>query len=625
MSIRSDISFVQSFVIKIVIMIISLYSWSGYTAELPLTCPDNPEKRFLEVQMGLTQAIIVDFNFSRSTFVPDNLFCEQWHDSVKNNKQYQEIKTFQYQTMISPKGQKHVHLLGQTKDIFYGLCKTSPLCDFNFPYFLTSWDTFKFKINRWRNQSQSMIKNTDPCNEPLVKKNKSTALKKLTPLPINSKDQVGLSLINSFNDHLLKIIKQNKTQTIFLTTLSLSNKLLADIQNELAKSANTILVIMFDILSQISDYEMISILKLKPKNLFVVPIYNTPERSRYFHLKTLVTTQGDYFFTSANLTNKESAVTLDLGFHGNEKDVSNELGTMLTDILIANCKNIKYLSCTENARWGYSQTDMKNVFTTQLNEACENINTFDLKSFTKPKNNYFVSSDEEDLTAFIVSEIEKSKHNINVFTHHFDQEEVWNALLKAYQRGVVIDILFGAPDFSIDFQIPENKNLFKIRKFNPYSFLQPHAKGLLIDDAKAIICTGNMTENGLNLSTEACMTINSEPAISAVSQYLIGASSYVYRELPINYKKLLINAEKLQNKVAFVFFPFGSIRSSAAWKQAQLLLDKVPELSEDYLQAKGSLSDCLLNNQRPSYLYNFIDVMDCLKITEEKDFKTIDN
>jgi hypothetical protein len=579
-----------------------------------LTCKFEASENPLIYVSGKKQFSVVDLAFTKNGYVGPGFFCARWLDELKNRpdaaKFFSTIgEKLESASILHFSGPEEIRLRGEAKSFLYQACAASPLCSVRFPYFFSNWTAFKkygLSSLKWFRAS-AKSENSELCSaakgQPRTSVSADAAWIDLPALP---EDQWRITPLWTFVDQTFEILANHPSPFILISTMSLSEAMVDELKAALRKQPAAKVLVLFDYLEIIQGKKLEAIFKDKPGNLYFMPVFRNPSNHKYFHVKGVVADTGEFSVGSTNFTNKEHQSILDLSLYARDPKRSVSFARILNDLLKTLCGAEPYLSCSMEAE-GDRPDSVYYSTRAAFAETCQLVQSGALDLHFPAGPNYFVRTDQSDFLSVLIDQMDHAQSSILAFTHQMDHPKIVAALKRAQARGVQVELIAGSTDHLKE--LDEKTLPFSVLRGQKATFLEPHSKGMLIDGANLISCSGNLTLNGMEESTEICFKTREKRAISEFYRYFKTSEQFL-AGLP-NAALQGVFAERLGHPPSVVFFPLGRNRETELWKKASALLRPIPGLGADFLEPTDSLDRCL-RRSGDLFLYSHLAVGHCI-------------
>lgn len=447
---------------------------------------------------------LVDFDFEVSPFVPSELSCIQWLETVWT-KTGLETQWKARSTLSKKEGLREARLIDKDRTKLYGSCFDSPLCRVRFPYTIGWW---RFKRFFRKDNFSPFHRNHAFCKEETRKPPlEGRALSDIAV--IHKKDLEELSAWDlsesELADQIVAIIRKEKEGVVFISTMVAEKSEIDKITEALAEHPLMEVYLLFDGAVSVSSYNIHDWIQNQTNQLHLVPITPRPDRPTFFHLKGAASwgAEGWITFTSSNLMDHTSGELLDVGFTAKGKAVAHALVRVFSDEIRRACTEPEYLECTLQARTS-GNDPLRHELRAALADSCRSFfeSGMAVRLALLP-NPYFIITTEDDTVALLEAFIENARHSVLAFTDRLDSWPFLFSLAEAHKKGLKAGVYSGRKGDHPVWEVQQFQRLLhSVETIQGPEAALPHAKFVLKDGKEAFWGTGNFTKNGLSEATE---------------------------------------------------------------------------------------------------------------------------
>jgi hypothetical protein len=487
-----------------------------------LVCRGDRPDRPLTLQGPGGSYHIVDIEFRTGPFVPAYLACARWISKLQYTSWYVASEVQGQSLLVPDNADPEARLVGSMRARLYEFCGAEDYCRVRFPFRLLT----PLTLMRQFPESQNPILSAESCKLPqaapsstpmTVTDLRTHALRDLKNL------RVSYSPRHTLTDAILEEIQKSSPDAVLVaSTLNFSSEQLRLIGERLMKYPTKTLLLLYDMNPVTLEDDLLNVATMKlPQNLKLVPIFSSPQRRRYFHLKGLSSFSGEgrFYFSSANLKSNERFRTFDLGFSATQPAAANSLAALFYESLRENCETLGLLACSLEARYD-NHSALRHLLEHQARESCLFLKTNShLQSFASRKHpEVFLSTAKRDAVASYRSHIASAKESVDVSTHLLNKDEIIAELDAAQDRGVRVRVVVGMRGT----RVAQDKVAGRFPLIYSEDLLQTesHTKALLVDGKRLLWGTGNLTHNGLVDSSEYFFFTEDTKLVEAYRRYL---------------------------------------------------------------------------------------------------------
>lgn len=448
-----------------------LYSGFSFSSS-QLFCSIKGRKS--ELRVIETEAKVVDFDFSSTSFIPSFYNCLSFLDSLPVNHHLQ----FAQLVTASSAPKSSIRLTSESKSVLHNLCTQTVNCKINFPYNLTSLSGLKSLLGSSKNASRYCETGTTQEAKLDTPAKIQLVSEKLLQWWEQPKSNLSLELLDV-------IIKESPKQ-IVISTMTLSRNELA-VMNEYLNdnsAAQVFVFYAFGLATFDSEYPL-WLDDLNPR-LFLIPVFTTVNSPSSFHLKGISWDSGiknGLIFNSSNFKTYDNKNLYDIGFRTQDKDLSEDFTSQLFYLGRSLCERSKVFDCHLNQRYHHSSTS-QNILRNRFSQACRYLPAPSFSGVSKMQRG--------PLKANILSFIAQAKSSITIYVHALNDRDVINLIEEKQKMGVKIQIFLGQEEQrkKIDY-----KNLSSSIK--SIQSKEVHSKLIIIDNQLVSISSANLTQSAL--------------------------------------------------------------------------------------------------------------------------------
>jgi hypothetical protein len=462
---------------------------------------------------------LVDLDFQVSPFLPSDLSCSRWLETVWNRKGLDA--KWKVRPTLSKEGIREGRLLGSGRIDVYQSCFDSPFCRVRFPYNIGWWRAKKLFT---KDAFSPFGLNKALCEQPA--KARPVKQRKLRDVAVlHEKDLAEVTTWDltqsELADQVVELIRREKEGVILAATMIAENAEIEKIVAELGDHPLMTVYLLFDAAVSISSYDIHEWIQSDSDQLFLVPITPRPDRPAFFHLKGAAAWGGAGWltFTSANLMSHSSGDLIDLGFTAKGKPVADALAKVFADQIREACMEPEYLTCTLDARTS-NDDPLRYQLRAALADTCRAFFDTGLSSqLAALSNPYFVVTTEDDVVDLLAQFVAKAQRSVGAFTNRVDSWPFLLSMEEARKGGKETDAFAGRKGDHPVWEVKDFQGFLHALKPREAETGIAHAKFVLIDDKEAFWGTGNLTKNGLAEATELFFFTDHPALLGELKEY----------------------------------------------------------------------------------------------------------
>jgi hypothetical protein len=453
---------------------------------------------------------LVEFSFPRIGWLDEVDSCRAW---IISTLEAGDVKweTFVPVRLLASKSNEARLSLKDASEV-YPACSNSDRCSLRIPY--------RWHWSLWRDV---FYKKTPSLPEYCYVSPESTNSKNLPPADLSKSRYDSLGYVSSWREpgsnmaaEIMRMTESMRDTTVVVSTMQWSVSQLKLLKEHFT-SRNIKAYVIGDLHVWLSGE------RRKPRDLtnfnddkfIIIPAYSTPRHNSSHHVKGAVVAnkEGDFIFTSSNLTSGDESVLQEFGVRGKSLEFAGDWLAVLRDLVTDYCVDRKRLSCVVPH---YVQKN--DIFNLEIEEAltggCRAFFADDtlrgLYSDRESKNR-MVWAGKYDVSATILSFIKSAKTSVKATVNQLNRPEI----IKGFES---ID---GIPAMLYVGSNITQESFFKNTplKHVKLSSRLPHAKAILTDDKTLFWGTGNFTNNGLSSLREIFFATSDQAVVKAFRDY----------------------------------------------------------------------------------------------------------
>ena len=572
-------------------------------------CRTEPSDSVLSVSIGSSEYSLGEFVFPSTSFVSPAVYCQKWLTDTLSSPLpagYPKHLDFEFAELVGThETDKPIRLMGRLRNIFYASCVASPRCSLRFPFAFIG-----LQAKQWWSLASTPDESLTACEGAQIRRDSQLkhADDDIPRWSFSKTDTWWVTPVSSYVQPLLQELESGESTWVVASTMTVSTASLEAVAEVLKRRPKKKLFLFFSLPHAIVERDSVLLTGEFPPNLVFVPVFPTPDHPLHYHLKGFASEKGAYAFTAGNFTASASQVILDLGVSGQDPTKSSELARLFLDQGRRLCRQEKELSCFLEVAFDSESVERHHI-REWISRACSI-----LPQLQVPKGETaLLRSDEWDLAAWMAAKIKGARKNVRAFTHQFDHPDVLDALARS-SRQIPVSLMVGnaAARRAVRDRASEVKGL---HLNNGELYLEPHSKGLLIDDEELILCSGNLTRNGLRESTEVCFSTRDPLAIAQLHKYLRTVADFVEPKASVLVEEPTTDC---LSQDSTVFVPFGAQRKKPETIEVLKRLRPTKGIANDFLRAEQGEFNCCLAKEGPAFFRSLHHALECVSLPRNR-------
>ena len=494
---------------------ISLASAQEPSQDVVLNCDEDLTTRKATLQMRDPQkngewVTLVEFSFPKIGWLDEVDSCRAWVISTLEASDIRWEKFAPVRLLASKTNEARLSLMDASQ--VYPACSNSDRCTLKIPY--------RWHWSLWRDV---FYKKAPSLPEYCYASPESVNSKDHPPADLSKNNYDSLGYVSSWREpgsnmaaEIVKMTNSMRDTTIVISTMQWSVSQLK-ILKEHFKSRNIKAYVIGDLHVWLSGQ------RRKPRELtqfndekfIIIPAYSTPRHTTSHHIKgaVIANKQGDFIFTSSNLTSGDESVLQEFGIRGKSLDFAGDWLAVVRDLVVDYCVDRKRLSCLMP-----QYVQQNDIFNLEIEEALtrgcraffEDDTLRRLYSDRESKNR-MIWAGRNNISATILNFIKSAKTSVKATVNQLNKREIINGF-----EGVD-----GIPAMLYVGSNVTQESFFKKAPLKQVKMSKrlPHAKAILTDDKTLFWGTGNFTTNGLTSLREIFFATSDPSVVKAFKDY----------------------------------------------------------------------------------------------------------
>jgi len=316
---------------------------------------------------------------------------------------------------------------------------------------------------------------------------------------------------SNFASEIIKMTKNIRNETVVISTMQWSFSQLKRLKEHFAEKRIKAYVIG-DLQVWLSSRARLAsqLFELSDDNFLILPAFSTPSYPNSHHIKGAIVanSEGDFLFSSTNLTSGDESTLNEFGIHGRSQDFASDWFSVVRDLVAEYCVERRRLACVLPQY--LFDNDLSNLEVEEtLSKACRafysdaKLEQIGAGRETKSK---MIWAGRQSVPRTIQDLITNAKKSIEGTVHLVSHPRVISAIGR--KKGIPVEIfrVGGAPGDLKNFSRPPASS--------------PHVKAFLVDNDKLFWGTGNFTKTGLTNQRELFFITTDQKVIHEYRRYL---------------------------------------------------------------------------------------------------------
>ncbi len=493
----------------------SLASAQEPSQDVVLNCDEDLTTRKATLQMRDPQkngewVTLVEFSFPRIGWLDEVDSCRAWVISTLEASDIRWEKFAPVRLLASKTNEARLSLMDASQ--VYPACSNSDRCSLKIPY--------RWHWSLWRDV---FYKKAPSLPQYCYASPESVTSKDHPPADLSKNNYDSLGYVSSWREpgsnmaaEIVKMTNSMRDTTIVISTMQWSLSQLK-LLKEHFKARNIKAYLIGDL------HVWLSGSRRKPRDLtqssderfIIIPAYSTPRHTTSHHVKGAVVANqdGDFIFTSSNLTSGDESVLQEFGIRGKSLDFAEDWLAVVRDLVVDYCVDRKRLSCLMP-----QYVQQNDIFNLEIEEALtrgcraffEDDTLRRLYSDRESKNR-MIWAGRNNISATILNFIKSAKTSVKATVNQLNKREIINGFEGV--DGIPAMLYVGSNVTQDGFFKKDPLKQVKMSK------RLPHAKAILTDDKTLFWGTGNFTTNGLTSLREIFFSTSDPAVVKAFKDY----------------------------------------------------------------------------------------------------------
>jgi hypothetical protein len=441
---------------------------------------------------------LVEFSFPATGWLRPVDSCRAWVISTLETGNIDWNRISLVKLLASKSNEARISLTDASE--LYRACSESDRCAMNIPYrwHWSLWGDFFYKKNMTLPQF---------CYEQPERHKKSS----LPTAYFEQNVYENLGLVSSWSEpgsnltsEIIKATANMHDETIVISTMQWSPSQLKLLKNHFStRKIRAYVLGDLEVWLSGKTREPIELSKLSDDQFLIIPAFETPRHARSsHHIKgaVIANKNGDFLFTSSNLTSGDDSPLLEFGIHGRSREFSADWFDVVHELVSEYCAERNKLACIMPQYT--TGTDLANLGLEEiLARGCRSFfEDAKLKRFysERPQKNRIVTARIFNVQDTILKFLDSAKASVKATVNQISDKQI----IQSFEGATTIPrSLYIGKAITNDSNTPKELD----RPNNNHIYLGnklPHSKAILIDDTKLLWGTGNFTATGLRNQRE---------------------------------------------------------------------------------------------------------------------------